>query len=125
VYGVALSELHCIIAPLAPGDLQASSYSSRIGLVSISDADAPYYRSKLIAAPVYFCQPYHSWEKGGVENANKLIRRYIPKGCDISAYSKEDIWDIQHKINSKPRKILGYRTTTEVFLEKQKEVRNA
>ena len=51
--------------------------------------------SSLIQAPIYFCQPYHSWEKGGVENANKLIRRYVPKGCDIATYSDREIWDDQ------------------------------
>ena len=77
--------------------------------------------SQLIQAPVFFCQPYHSWEKGGVENANKLIRRYIPKGCDIAAYSDREIWDIQHKINAKPRKVLEFQTAKEVFEKHQKE----
>ena len=81
--------------------------------------------SQLITAPVYFCQPYHSWEKGGVENVNKLIRYYVPKGCDIAAYSEQEIWDIQHLINNKPRKILGYRTATEAYLQHQKEARDA
>ncbi|NCD23938.1 MAG: IS30 family transposase [Spartobacteria bacterium] len=77
--------------------------------------------SQLIQAPVYFCQPYHSWEKGGVENANKLIRQYVPKSCDIAAYTDREIWDIQHKLNGKPRKILGYQTAKEVFEHYQKE----
>lgn len=77
--------------------------------------------SQLIQAPIFFCQPYHSWEKGGVENINRLIRRYVPKGCDIASYSQEDIWNIQHKLNDMPRKVLNYKTAKEVFLEKQKE----
>lgn len=77
--------------------------------------------SQLIKAPIYFCQPYHSWEKGGVENANKLIRQYVPKGCDISNYTQQQIWQIQHLINGKPRKILGYKTAKEVFETYQKE----
>lgn len=81
--------------------------------------------SELINAPIFFCQPYHSWEKGGVENANRLIRRYVPKGCDISRYSQRDIWDIQHLINGKPRKILGFKTAKEVYLENRKEAKNA
>lgn len=80
--------------------------------------------SQLIQAPIFFCQPYHSWEKGGVENINRIIRRYVPKGCDISKYSKEDIWHIQHKINNMPRKVLGFKTAKEVFLEHQKEAQN-
>lgn len=81
--------------------------------------------SKVIGTPIFFCQPYHSWEKGGVENANRLIRRYVPKGCDISQYSQEDIWDIQHTINNMPRKVLGFKTAKEVFLQYQKEANNA
>jgi IS30 family transposase len=81
--------------------------------------------SQLIKAPIYFCQPYHSWEKGGVENANKLIRQYVPKGCDISNYTQQQIWQIQHLINGKPRKILGYKTAKEVFETYQKEALHA
>ena len=81
--------------------------------------------SELIKAPIYFCEPYHSWEKGGVENVNRLIRRYVPKGCDISQYSQREIWDIQHAINNMPRKILGFKTAKEVFIHNQKEVLHA
>jgi len=71
----------------------------------------------LLKAPVYFCQPYHSWEKGGVENINRLIRRYVPKGCDISKYSKTEVAGIEQKINSMPRKILGYKMAREMYDE--------
>lgn len=81
--------------------------------------------SQLIQAPIFFCQPYHSWEKGGVENANRLIRRYVPKGCDIAQYTQQEIWAIQHKINGKPRKILNYQTAKEVYLRQQKETHYA
>ncbi len=81
--------------------------------------------SDIIEAPVYFCQPYHSWEKGGVENANRLIRRYVPKGCDIAQYSRDDIQNIQDWMNNLPRKILGFNTAKELFLEQQMEVMHA
>ena len=81
--------------------------------------------SELIGAPIYFCEPYHSWEKGGVENVNRLIRRYVPKGCDISNYSSDDIQKYQPLINGKPRKILGYKTATEVFEAYQQEALHA
>jgi transposase for insertion sequence element IS4351 len=77
--------------------------------------------SKLIQAPIYFCKPYHSWEKGGVENANRLIRRDIPKGCDIARFTNQDIWNIQHKLNNRPRKVLGYKTAKEVFTYYQQQ----
>lgn len=71
--------------------------------------------SRLLGVPVYFCHPYHSWEKGGVENTNKLIRRYVPKGSDISRLSDERVTEIQGKLNTRPRKCLDYRTPVEVM----------
>lgn len=73
--------------------------------------------SQLLGAPVYFCHPYHSWEKGGVENINKLIRQYIPKGSDISKYSDEYIKEIEPKLNNRPRKNLNYKTPLEIMME--------
>ena len=73
--------------------------------------------SELLGAPVYFCHPYRSWEKGGVENINKLIRQYIPKGSDISKYSDEYIREIEIKLNNRPRKSLNYKTPLEVMLK--------
>lgn len=73
--------------------------------------------SKLLDRPIYFCHPYHSWEKGGVENTNKLIRKYIPKGSDISQYSEEYVQEIQNKLNNRPRKCLKFKTPLEIMVE--------
>jgi IS30 family transposase len=73
--------------------------------------------SELLGASIYFCHPYHSWEKGGVENINKLIRQYIPKGSDISKYSDNYIREIETKLNNRPRKSLKYKTPLEVMLK--------
>lgn len=73
--------------------------------------------SQSLGCPVYFCHPYHSWEKGGVENINKLIRQYIPKGSDISKYSDQYIKEIEIKLNNRPRKSLNYKTPLEVMTE--------
>lgn len=75
------------------------------------------YLTQVLESPIYFCHPYHSWEKGGVENANRLIRRYVPKGCDIATYSDEDIANVQHWLNHTPRKILRYRMAAEVLAD--------
>jgi len=72
---------------------------------------------EILGIPTYFCKPYHSWEKGGVENANKMIRRYFPKGTNFREVSQKAIDQIVFIINSKPRKILGYRTSLEVARE--------
>ena len=63
----------------------------------------------------YFCQPYHSWEKGTVENTIGLIRRYFPKKTDFDKVTDEQIREVEHKLNSRPRKCLGFRTPAEVF----------
>ncbi len=75
------------------------------------------YWEELNVEKVYFCDPYSSWQKGGVENMNKMIRRYIPKGCNISKYSHRFIQKIEDILNSKPRKSLGYKTPYEVMIE--------
>jgi IS30 family transposase len=67
-----------------------------------------------LGIPSFFCDPYSSWQKGGIENANRMIRRYIPKGTNISKISDKYIQKIIDKINKKPRKILGYRSALEV-----------
>lgn len=56
---------------------------------------------------VYYAHPYSSWERGTNENLNKMIRRFIPKGTDISKYTGKEIERIQHWMNNYPRKILG------------------
>lgn len=70
-------------------------------------------------APSYFCDPYSSWQKGKVENINKMIRAFIPKGSDISKYSHGEIQRIQDILNNKPRKSLGYKTPYEVMVENE------
>jgi transposase, IS30 family len=76
-------------------------------------------RHEELGIPVYFCDPYSSWQKGGVEHANKMIRRYIPKGADIGEYTDEDFRRITMILNNKPRKSLKYKTPYEVMVEHQ------
>ena len=56
---------------------------------------------------VYYAHPYSAWERGTNENANKLIRRFIPKGADIGKFTHEKIKMIEHWINNYPRRILN------------------
>ena len=55
---------------------------------------------------LFFAHPYTSCERGSNENANRIVRRFIPKGADISKYTKKQIQKIQDWINILPRKIL-------------------
>lgn len=68
---------------------------------------------ELLNVKIYFCNPYHSWEKGTVENTNKYIRRYIKKSSDISLYSDEYVEEVQNKLNRRPMKCLNYNTPEE------------
>ena len=63
----------------------------------------------------YFCDPFSSWQKGGVENANKLIRYYLPRSTDLSKLTDREIYDIQEKLNNRPRKCLNYKSPNEVI----------
>jgi len=65
---------------------------------------------------VYFAHPYSSWERGTNENQNRMIRRFIPKGTDISKLSDKEIKRIEEWMNNYPRRILGYKTPNELVL---------
>lgn len=74
--------------------------------------------TKKTGAPVFFTDPYSSWQKGGVENANRMLRRYFPKGTDFSTITQTDVVTALKRINNKPRKILGYKSSLQVAKEK-------
>ena len=61
----------------------------------------------------YFAKPYHSWERGANENTNGLIRQYFRKGTSFENIKNEQIIYVQHKLNNRPRKKLGFLTPTE------------
>lgn len=75
----------------------------------------------LLGVKIYFCHPYHSWEKGTIENTNGEIRKSIPKGSDISKYSKRFIRDIETKINDRYMECLGYMTPNEALQKYRKQ----
>lgn len=78
-----------------------------------------------LGMPTFFCDAYSSWQKGGVENGNKLLRRYFPKGTDFRDVSQRAINQAVKLINQKPRKILGYRSALEVAVENGVVLRKA
>ena len=63
----------------------------------------------------YFATPHHSWERGSNENANGLIRQYIPKRTSMTRLTQHRCNAIAHKLNTRPRKRLGYKTPEECF----------
>jgi IS30 family transposase len=78
---------------------------------------------RLLKVKIYFCHPYHSWEKGTVENANKVIRRDIPKGSDLSKYSKWFIQGIEAKLNRRFMDCLHRMTPAEALAAHRKWVK--
>lgn len=63
----------------------------------------------------FFCDPYASWQKGGVENMNKWIRRFFPRSTEMNDLSQNDILAVQELLNNKPRKSLDFFTPNEVL----------
>lgn len=70
-------------------------------------------RSKGKRFEVYYCHSYAAWEKGGVENHNRMIRRFFPKGTDFSKVTKKQVAAVQNWMNNYPRKVLGWMTPLE------------
>lgn len=74
---------------------------------------------EMIGTKIYFCHPYHSWEKGLVENSNKWLREFIPKKTDLKSISSGFLNGIEMYFNHKPRECLNGRTAFEVMMEKE------
>jgi IS30 family transposase len=75
----------------------------------------------LLGAPIYFCHPYHSWEKGTIENTNGEVRKSIPKGSDLSRYSSCFIRSVENRVNNRYMECLEYRTPQEALTEHRKQ----
>lgn len=71
--------------------------------------------AKYLGTTIYFAHPYSSWERGSNENCNKLLRIFLPKSCNINAYSEEYIMNANELINMKIRKIFSYKSSLELF----------
>jgi len=70
----------------------------------------------MLSATTYFCDAYASWQKGGVENTNGRIRRWLPRSTDLDEISDKDIQEIAMTLNSTPRKCLAFKTPIEAML---------
>jgi IS30 family transposase len=74
---------------------------------------------KRLGTEIYFCHPYHSWEKGLVENTNRWIREFVPKKSNLALYQKEYIKWIEDYFNHRPKQCLNGKTPHEVVMEKE------
>lgn len=71
--------------------------------------------NRTLGTKSYFCEPFHSWEKGSVENAAGLVRRHLPKKTDFAMVSADRIKRTERWINGLPRKCLGFKTSAEAW----------
>jgi IS30 family transposase len=85
------------------------------------DNDTAFAQHSLLrtmrAMTTWFCDAYASWQKGGVENANGRLRRWLPRQIDIDKVSDEEIQDIVLTANLTPRKCLGFKTPFQAILK--------
>ncbi|WP_051139441.1 IS30 family transposase [Gordonia hirsuta] len=74
---------------------------------------------------VYFADPHSPWQRPTNENTNGLLRQYFPKGTDLSRWSAQELEAVAHALNNRPRKVLGWRTPSEVFAEQLSSLHQA
>ena len=74
--------------------------------------------TKYLGAVVYFADPYASWQKGTIENTDRLIRQYIPKHTNFDEITDKKVASLQEKINSRPRKKIMFETPKAEFFKR-------
>lgn len=83
------------------------------------DNGREFYRHADVSAALctdnFFTKPYHSWEKGSIENANGLLRQYFKKGSSFEHLSQDDILHACYLLNNRPRKRFGFLSPVEIF----------
>jgi IS30 family transposase len=100
--------LSWVLSKYPPGSLKSTTFDN--GLEFAGHKEISLFFKMLH----FFCEPYHSWEKGTIENRNGVIRYYFPKGTDFSKVTEEQIKYVQDKINNRPMKLLDFRTPKEI-----------
>lgn len=74
--------------------------------------------AKALDCTVYFADPYCSGQKGAIENANKILREFFPKGTDFRLVTQEELNKVQYQINDRPRKKLGFSSPKIEFFKR-------
>ena len=94
----------------------------RGSILSITTDNGPEFAAHLsitkkLGATVFFTDPYSAWQKGAIENANKLIRQYIPKETDFNKITDAFVMTVQKKLNRRPREKLNFSTPKNEFFK--------
>ena len=71
---------------------------------------------KGLGIKIYFADPYSSWQRGSNENSNGLLREFYPKKTDLAIIKNEELVKNLFLINNRPRKCLGWKSSSQVFL---------
>ena len=71
--------------------------------------------NKILGTSSYFCEPFHSYERGTVENTIGLVRRFLPKKTNLANISQDHLTKIEYWLNKRPRKCLAFKNPAEVF----------
>ncbi len=116
IYNVSIDEVHKSFVKIQ------NRFPEMKSIITDNDILLQMHKTleKLLKLKIYFCHPYSSWEKGAVENLNKQIRKYIPKGSDLSKYEEEYISLVEEKCNGRFMEILKYKSPEEKLIEHRK-----
>ena len=101
--------LHTLLAPLPPRLRRTLTFDNGTEFALHHTLHHP------LGLKTFFCDPHAPWQKGGIENANGRIRRFLPRKTDLSTLTPEQIHQVALLYNHTPRKCLGYKTSAEAF----------
>ena len=119
-YGLTRKLLPVSIANMERGFLDVQqAFPELLSVTTDNDLLFRHHKrlEQLLGVSIYFCHPYHSWEKGTVENYNKQVRKYVPKGADISQYPTEYLARVEARLNDRFMSVLAYKTPNESLEE--------
>lgn len=112
-YGLIRKILPVTIANMEQAFLEVkASYAELTSITTDNDLLFHYHErlEDILGVPIYFCDPYASWQKGTIENYNRQVRKYLPKGADISQYNEQYLRFIESRLNSRFMSVVGYKT---------------
>jgi IS30 family transposase len=105
----AYQALHGIFSPIPPSLRLSITYDNGLENALHDDLNAA------LGMRSFFCAPYHSWEKGTVENTNGIVRRFLSKRVNFDMLQDRHIEQIETRLNNRPRKCLDFKTSAEAF----------